>query len=210
MALGKLAMRATCRIAAAVVCAALVAVGTSHSQDGDTAGGLTGRLLVATPDLRDPNFSRTVIYIVEDGPGGTIGFIVNRPLGAGPAARVLELFGVDGEGEEGNLRVHLGGPVEPSAGSILHSPDYVGDETTVVDENFALSTHHGIVRAIARGEGPQNSLIVFGYAGWAPGQLDAEMAEEAWVDVPGDVEIVFDRDIESKWQRALDLHRVDL
>ena len=101
MALGKLAMRATCRIAAAVVCAALVAVGTSHSQDGDTAGGLTGRLLVATPDLRDPNFSRTVIYIVEDGPGGTIGFIVNRPLGAGPAARVLELFDLPGEGFPG-------------------------------------------------------------------------------------------------------------
>lgn len=197
------------RAAALAFALALSFAGAAQAQDGRSAG-LTGRLLVATPELRDPNFARTVIFIVQDDRGGTLGIVVNRSLGVGPTAQVLELFGVHEEQAAGEMRVHVGGPVLPSLGLVLHSPDYVGEGTTVVNEEFALTYHKDIVRAIARGEGPRNSLIAFGYAGWGPGQLEAEMAQRSWVDVPADVAIVFDDDLESKWQRAFDLHRVDL
>ena len=197
------------RGAALVLSVTLSFAGAAQAQH-DPSAGLTGRLLVATPELRDPNFARTVIYIVQNDLGGTLGIIVNRSLGVGPAAQVLELFGVHGEESAGEMRVHVGGPVLPTLGLVLHSPDYVGEGTTVVNEDFALTYHKDIVRAIARGEGPRNSLIAFGYAGWGPGQLEAEMAQRSWIDVPADVAIVFDGDLESKWQRAFDLHRVDL
>jgi putative transcriptional regulator len=139
-----------------------------------------------------------------------LGIVVNRVLGTGPAAQVLELFGLRDDGAEGELRVYAGGPVQPSSGLVLHSPDYVGEGTTVVNEDFALTSDAEVVRAIARGEGPRNSLIAFGYAGWGPGQLDDEIAQEAWVDVPADEAIVFDDDLESKWRRAFALRSVDL
>ena len=194
----------------AVLAIAFAFSGPALAQEGATGGGLTGRLLVAAPTLRDPNFFHTVIYIVQHDPGGALGIVVNRVLGTGPAAQVRELFGLRDDGAEGELRVYAGGPVQPSSGLVLHSPDYVGEGTTVVNEDFALTSDAEVVRAIARGEGPRNSLIAFGYAGWGPGQLDDEIAQEAWVDVPADEAIVFDDDLESKWRRAFALRSVDL
>lgn len=198
------------RGAALVFSAALTLIGTAQAQDGNPSGGLTGRLLVAAPEMRDPNFSRTVIYIVQHDRGGTLGIIVNRVIGTGSMAQVLKLFGLPDEEATGEVRIHVGGPVLPSLGVVLHSPDFRGEETTVVNEDFAMTYHRDVVRAIARGEGPRHSLIAFGYAGWGPGQLDAEMAQQAWVDVAADVAIVFDDDLETKWQRAFALRNIDL
>jgi putative transcriptional regulator len=106
--------------------------------------------------------------------------------------------------------VHFGGPVEPGRGFVLHTPDYHDNGTLVVGDNFAITATLDILRAMGRGEGPSRSLFALGYAGWAPGQLDAEMQANGWLSVPADSDLVFDDDFAAKWQRALAKIGIDL
>src|SRR5262249_46525685 len=106
--------------------------------------------------------------------------------------------------------VHFGGPVEPGRGFVLHSPDYHEDATLTIRDEFAVTATLEILRAIGKGEGPRRNLLAMGYAGWAPGQLDAELQANGWLCVAADADLVFDEDIESKWSRALAKLGVDL
>jgi len=106
--------------------------------------------------------------------------------------------------------VHFGGPVEPGRGFVLHTAEYREESTLPVSDEFAVTATLDILRAIGRGEGPQRSLLALGYAGWAPGQLDAEMQANGWLSVDADADLVFDNDIDGKWQRALAKLGVDL
>ena len=108
------------------------------------------------------------------------------------------------------IRVHFGGPVEAARGFVLHSADYVHDATMVVDDDFALTATVDVLKALAEGHGPRHSLLALGYAGWAPGQLDAEIQNNGWLTVPADEEIVFHLNNDSKWQGAVARLGVDI
>jgi putative transcriptional regulator len=180
-------------------------------QQPPTGSGLSGHLLVATPDLQDPNFDHTVVYIVQHDDSGAMGLVVNRVLGRGPIGELLEGFGLDAEVHgSAEIAVHYGGPVERGRGFILHSPDYKGADTVVLSDIVALTSSLDVLSAIAAGDGPRRSLFALGYAGWAPDQLENELAAGAWVVVDPDEALLFDDQIDSKWQRAFDRQGVDL
>jgi putative transcriptional regulator len=175
------------------------------------AGSLAGRLLVATPELQDPNFRETVVYIVHHHQAGAMGLVINRVLGTGPLDRMLEGLGIARNGESKvNLRVHYGGPVEPSRAFVLHSPEYHRQDTMMVSDIAALTVAPGILEDMAAGHGPKRSLFALGYAGWAPGQLESELAAGAWLVVEPDSALLFDLDTATKWQRAYDRRGIEL
>lgn len=174
------------------------------------AGGLTGQLLVATSELKDPRFVRTVIYMVHHDPGGAMGLVVNRPLGDTTLAQLLEELGLGGNGVQGGIRLYYGGPVELRRGFVLHTADYVSQSTRVVAGGIAVTVGTEILRALGTGSGPRRSLVALGYAGWAPGQLEGEIAAGAWVVVPADEGLVFDQNHEKKWERAMARRTIQL
>lgn len=177
---------------------------------GPVPGPLTGKLLVASASMGDPRFKRTVIYIVRHDTKGAMGLVINRVIGKLPLAKLLAGFGKEPEGVSGEIAIHYGGPVERRTGFVLHTPDYVQKGTTVVNGQVALTRDLDILLTISAGTGPKQSLFAFGYAGWAPRQLEGEIARRDWVTVPGDAKFVFDDRNETKWRRAMDRHGVDL
>ncbi len=161
---------------------------------------LAGQLLVATDSLRDPRFHRTVIYVLHHGDAGAMGVVVNRPLGDAPLAAILDEVGANSAGVTGTVRLHYGGPVESNRGGVLHPGD----------GGLTLTTSRAILDSIARQKTPARFLFVLGYAGWAPGQLEAEIDAGAWITVPGDVDLVLDGDAATKWDRAMARRRIRL
>jgi putative transcriptional regulator len=170
----------------------------------------TGQLLVATDDLRDPRFARTIVYILRHDATGALGLVVNRPVGTLPLARVLESLGRDPEGAGGEIRVHYGGPVEPERGFVLHTPAWEGGDSRVVHDGVAVTSDPAIFDAIARGTGPRRAMFAAGYAGWAAGQLEAELQGGFWLVVPADEALIFDDDAVSKWERATERSKLVL
>ncbi|CBE68771.1 conserved exported protein of unknown function [Candidatus Methylomirabilis oxygeniifera] len=164
---------------------------------------LVGQLLVARDELRDPRFVHSVIYVVHHDAGGAMGLIVNRPIGEVSLSELLEQAGLEHTGIKGKIRVHFGGPVEPGQGFVLHTADYTIEGTEVIEGGIAVTARSEILRAIATGTGPRQSLFALGYAGWAPGQLDAEIKAGAWEIVPADKMLVFDENADTKWERAM-------
>lgn len=171
---------------------------------------LTGRLLVATDTMRDPRFSRTVIYIVRHRADGAFGLVVNLPLGEVPFEMALRPFGLEVPPGSGEVRVHYGGPVEERRGFVLHSRDWTGEGTTVIDDDFAVTDDPRVLQAIANKAGPRRALFCLGYTGWGPGQLDAELTTGAWGVAPADARLVFDEDPQQKWIEATTRRLLDL
>jgi putative transcriptional regulator len=141
---------------------------------------------------------------------GAMGLVVNRPLGDMPLERLLELFGGAGAGASGSVRVFSGGPVELGRGFVLHTVDWAGPGTRAIGGGFALTAHPAILDALRRGTGPRRSLLAFGYAGWAPRQLEGEIQRGAWISVPADETLVFDEDDTKKWERAVARGRLSI
>jgi putative transcriptional regulator len=207
------ASRRLLSIAALLALVTYASVGTdaARRQDQDPTKSLAGQLLVAAPDLQDPNFRETVVYLVHHDQAGAMGLVVNRVLGTGPLDEMLEGLGMPPDGAADlELRVHYGGPVEPARGFMLHSPDYRAEDTVVLSDLVALTVSPGILQDIAAGKGPRRSLFALGYAGWGPEQLESELAAGAWVVVEPDAELLFDEQPETKWQRAFDRRGIDL
>lgn len=172
---------------------------------------VAGLFLVAAPQMSDPRFAETVIYMVEHNREGAFGLIVNRLAMAQDFAAFLAEVGVETDkAPEGHALLHYGGPVDPQSGFVLHTADYADSATVPVDGRYAMTPGRAILRAIAEGRGPRRYLIAFGYAGWAPGQLEGEMAAEDWVTSSAEETIMFDRDYASKWRRAFDAHGISL
>jgi len=164
---------------------------------------LTGQLLVASPQIGDPRFARTVIYMVSHDRSGALGLVVNKSYGSGPMSEFLKGFDLEaGTNVEGTIRLHYGGPVEPGAGFVLHSADYNGPGTRVVNERMALTSEMSVLKAIAEGHGPRQSLFALGYSGWGPGQLEGEIARGDWYSAPADEAVIFDDELDTKWDRA--------
>ncbi len=173
-------------------------------------GYLAGQLLVAAPGMRDPRFVRTVVFMVSHDAGGAMGLVVNRSLGSASLAGLLKSLGKEKQEIPGDIRIHYGGPVQPRSGFVLHTTDYVRNGTLVVNDGVALTRNLDILPAIAAGKGPRASLFAFGYAGWAPGQLENEIKAKAWVTAPADEQIIFDDKLETKWKRAMARRGIDL
>jgi len=199
-------------VAAALLLAAVLVVTAATDGRAQTPSrrSLTGRLLVATDALRDPRFARTVIYLVRHDADGAFGLVINLPLTEVPFERALQPFGLAVPPGSGDVRVHYGGPVQERRGFVLHTPDWTGEGTTLVDDRFALTEDPRVLQAMARGEGPRRALFFLGYAGWAPGQLDAELATGAWGVAPADERLVFDEDPKQKWIEATTRRLLDL
>src|SRR5512135_216114 len=132
-----------------------------------------------------------------------MGLVVNKLLASLTMDELLTHLKLAPSAKGGARPVHFGGPVEPGRGFVLHTPDYREDATLVVGGEFGLTATLDILRAIGKGEGPRRNLLALGYAGWAPGQLDAEMQANGWLSVDADAGLVFDDDFDAKWQRAL-------
>jgi putative transcriptional regulator len=187
-------------LSASVLHAALP-LATSPNVSGPTS--VTGWLLIATAALNGPPFERTVILVAQHNKDGALGIVINRPLGERPMASLLQAFGADASGVTANVRLFVGGPVDPEIGFVLHSADYHNDNTIDIDSRVALSSGPGILRDIGLGKGPRRSLVAFGYAGWAPSQLDDELRQGVWHTVPEDPALVFDDDRTKVWSDAM-------
>lgn len=164
---------------------------------------LTGRFLIAMPGMPDDRFQQTLIYVCAHGPEGAMGLVVNKPMESISFPDLLEQLEITVPPEGEGIEVLFGGPVETGRGFVLHSPDYVHDATMVVDDDVALTATVDVLKAIAGGDGPRQSLLALGYAGWGPGQLDDEIKENGWLSVEADAELLFNTGVESKWQAAM-------
>jgi putative transcriptional regulator len=168
-----------------------------------SAGYLTGQMLIAMPQLQDPPFSRSGVYICAHTAEGAMGLVVNRLFTALSFPDLLEQLNIQPTPVCDQIRVHFGGPVEAGRGFVLHSTDYRQETTLLVDELVGLTATVDVLKAIADGKGPRQSLLALGYAAWTAGQLDDEIRENSWLNVNADEELLFGSSIENKWERAI-------
>lgn len=171
---------------------------------------LNNHFLIAMPSLADPNFSRTVTLICEHSPEGAMGLTINREMDLTLEEVLDQLDLLNGRTPLTERPVFVGGPVQSNRGFVLHQPLGDWESTLAITDELGVSTSRDILDAIARGEGPGTFMLVLGYAGWGPGQLEQEMADNAWLNGPADHRIIFDMPTEQRWQAAAGLLGVDL
>jgi putative transcriptional regulator len=171
---------------------------------------LAGQLLIAAPNMGDPRFYQTVVLLVLQDRNGAMGIVVNRPLEERPLASLLEVLGETATGVAGSVRIFAGGPVQPELGFVLHSADYHRPDTVGIEGHLAMTSSREILRDIANGRGPKQSLVAFGYAGWGPGQLEAELAQRFWFTTPADANLVFEEARDRLWENAMTRRTQDL
>ncbi len=172
--------------------------------ESDQAGFLTGKLLVAMPSMQDPRFERAVIYVCVHTDETAMGLVVNRPIPGLDFRSLLDELRIAGAREAEALAVQYGGPVQTSRGFVLHSPDYASaDATLPVTSDISLTATLDVLKAMAAGGGPRRAIFALGYAGWGPGQVEAEIQENAWLVCDADADLVFDEDLERKWPNAM-------
>ena len=185
-------------VAAPLVDAAL----PKHTLEPEDAS-LAGQLLIAATTMGDPRFRQTVILIARHNKDGAFGITINRPVGERSLASLLEKPGEKAEPILGSMVIFAGGPVETQSGFIVHTTDYSMAGTLEINKQFAVTTSPNILRDIASNKGPQRSLLAFGYAGWAPGQLEAELARNDWLTTTADISLVFEERRERVWDAAM-------
>lgn len=166
---------------------------------------------MATTQIGDPRFAKTVIYMVWHDQSGAMGLVVNRLVTRWSYKQLLDEMGEDSTGAtRGALNVFYGGPVEAQRGFVLHSLDYKDDGTRTISDFSGVTTSREIIRAIAEGRGPRRFLFILGYAGWAPGQLEEEINRRAWISVDADELLVLGDDHREKWDIATAKRGIDL
>ena len=173
------------------------------TEESDATGYLTGHVLVAMPQMEDPRFSRSVVYVCAHTADGAMGLVVNKLVDSVTFPDLLEQLNLESGDSSVGIGVHFGGPVETGRGFVLHSADYLQDASLVIEDNVALTATVDILKAIADGTGPNSSLLALGYAGWAPGQLDEEIQANGWLSVEADSELIFGPEVDTKWERAM-------
>jgi putative transcriptional regulator len=184
---------------------------TGIGDDSSKHGYLDGQLLIAMPVMEDPRFERSVIYLCAHSAEGAMGIMVNRPAGSIDFPELLVQLKIITKPEQIKLPEHAetlqvlqGGPVDPGRGFVLHSSDfYIENATLLIDDKICLTATIDILKAIANGAGPKHAVLALGYAGWRPGQLEAEIQDNGWLHCDADPELVFGDDVEDKYLRAL-------
>lgn len=175
-----------------------------------TGFDLTNHFLIAMPTLADPNFERTVTYICAHNEEGAMGIVINRPLELELGAVFEQMDLVSEDPAMAARPVYHGGPVHTDRGFVIHRPAREWNSTITVTPDVAVSTSRDILEAMSQGNGPRDALVALGYAGWGAGQLEQEIAQNAWLSGPADLDIVFVAPPGERWQRAADLIGVDL
>jgi putative transcriptional regulator len=170
---------------------------------------LTNQFLIAMPSMQDPNFDRTVVYVCEHSERGAMGVVINRPM----ELTLASLFNkIDLRLEIAPWRDELvlyGGPVQTERGFVLHAPAGNYGSTLNVGEDIGLTTSKDVLEAVAGGNGPQRLLVTLGYAGWAAGQLESELAHNGWLNVAADARVIFETPLTARFDAALRLLGVD-
>jgi putative transcriptional regulator len=187
------------------------AAGGKSSGNSPKQGYLDGRLLVAMPVMGDPRFERSVIYLCAHSAEGAMGIMVNRPAGSIDFPELLVQLNIIAKDDQiklpetaESLKVLRGGPVDTGRGFVLHSGDFYIDNATLrIDDDICLTATVDILKAIARGDGPRHAILALGYAGWRPGQLEAEIQGNGWLHCDADADLVFGDDVGEKYARAL-------
>jgi len=174
------------------------------------AGNFTNHFLIAMPNLRDPNFARTVTLICEHSSQGAMGIVINRVTDLRLADILQQMDIKGGDSRHLDLPVYVGGPVQNNRGFVLHEPLGKWESTLTVTESLGVSTSRDILVALAENRGPERCLLALGYAGWAAGQLEHEIGENAWLSGPADSQILFDTPVEARWGAAVKHLGVDL
>lgn len=166
------------------------------------ASYLTNQFLIAMPGMQDPNFAQTVTLVCEHSDRGALGIVINRPLTM-DLGDVFAQLGLDASHSR-VTRQHVlhGGPVATDRGFVLHSPDKGWESTLPVSDRLHLTTSRDILDALADGRGPERAVIALGYAGWEAGQLEEELAQNAWLTAPADETLLFEVPAEERWQAA--------
>ena len=181
-------------------------------------GYLDGQILIAMPGMEDSRFARSVVFMCAHSDDGAMGIILNQlapQMSFGELLIQLDIVGGPTEVERNDsirqMRVHHGGPVEPGRGFVLHSGDFfIQNATLPIDEAFSLTTTLEILKAIADGRGPERAMFALGYSGWAPGQLESEIQANGWLNCAADPSLVFDPEIDTKYERAMKKLGIDV
>ena len=172
-----------------------------------------GKVLIATPSLRDGVFTRAVVYMCAHRSDGAMGIVVNQRANDIRLSKLLVQLEIVKEAEAirlppeiDEIRVLRGGPVDTGRGFVLHSSDYASNDATVqIDDGVSLTATLDILRAIAHGEGPRRAVLALGCAGWGAGQLEGEILSNAWLIGPANPDLLFGDDFAGKYDRALGL-----
>jgi len=171
---------------------------------------LTNHFLIAMPALQDPNFYHSVTYICEHNENGAMGLVINRPMEVG-LGEILVHMDVEASTENiATTPVLLGGPVQQDRGFVLHNPPGEWDSMLSITDEIGMTSSRDIMQAIAKNEGPKQNLVILGYAGWAPGQLEEEIMNNAWLSGIADSEIIFELPYDQRWKAAASHMGVDL
>jgi putative transcriptional regulator len=175
------------------------------------ANYLDGQMLIAMPGIGDPRFERTVIFLCVHSADGAMGLVVNRAAEQLSFPELLQRLDLLPQNERiklppqaQSMKVQIGGPVESGRGFVLHTSDYHADDSTLpIDVGLGLTATLDVLRAIAAGTGPRQALLALGYAGWGPGQLEQEIQRNGWLHCESDETLLFDTDLEAKYDLAL-------
>src|SRR5262245_29209106 len=182
--------------------ALLGAVPPKPEQEPDHSS-LVGQILIASPKIADPRFQRTVILIVRHSKEGAVGITINRPIGVQSLASLLAMLGENGSSVDGDVQIFAGGPVQPEAIFVIHTTDYTRSETIPINGRVAVTSSSRVFYDIGGKKGPRKALIAFGYAGWGPNQLEAELAGKDWFTAAADAELIFEERRERDWDSAM-------
>lgn len=182
----------------------------------DETLSLAGQFLIAMPGMGDQRFEKSVIFVCAHSEEGAMGFIINQTM---DSPNVLEFFTrleiitdeeLDSASEKfSDCKLNMGGPVEPGRGFVLHSPDFKSETSLKIGEKVCLTATLEVLRAIATDKGPKNALLTLGYSGWSAGQLETEIVSNGWLTCEADLDVLFDQEHETKYQRALALLGID-
>ncbi len=171
---------------------------------------LTHHFLIAMPNMVDPNFARSLTYICEHNEQGALGLVVNRPIEMTMSTLFEQVDIALDDRRWADLPVYFGGPVQVDRGFVLHRPAGAWQSTLTVRDDVALTTSKDILEAVGKGQGPEHIFVSLGYAGWAAGQLEQELGQNAWLTVAADLDVVFNTPPEQRFQAAVDLLGIDL
>ena len=183
---------------------------SSIDVSNDTQSSLAGHLLIATSVVQNSCFNRSVIYLCAHNTEGAMGIIVNYPVENIGIKDIFEQLDIKGQPALRDIPIHFGGPVEANRGFVLHSADYASDESLIRKDGIAVTASLSILQALAQGDGPEQGMLVLGYAGWSPKQLEAEIEAGNWIVVPASSELVFGRDNGTKWNSAISTLGIDM
>jgi putative transcriptional regulator len=180
--------------------------GGGPDRDGDY---LAGQVLIAMPNMQDSQFAHAIICLCAHTRDGAMGIVLNKPIANLSFDELLKQLSLEPLPPHRRIRMHDGGPVDGSRGFVLHTADWQSDQSLAITEDLALTASIDILKAIAEGGGPREGILALGYAGWGPGQLEAEIQSNAWLSVPPDEALVFGEEHAAKWRQAMAKLKVD-